>query len=694
MVGMPLPVAVPSPRFESRLPCISSPASTSRTFAAPTAVRTSLTTWPRAPCPGLLPDEASSWPWKSFVCRIVNVTGTGGARARAGAAPSDASSATTVSSDEWAGNVSPGAPPTRGHARGRGRPAPSQRAARGSDAATVARPLGEPATAERPDSARRGARTSTRRVAAVRPRTGALRCTAADERPVKRGSATTSRVAIGRIPPLPCRPPWRSGWRASPRTSGPPPPRRPGPVLCIAPAGSGKTTTLVARVAWLVATGVDPATIAAITFNARAAEELRERLAPALEPLGPVATPAPAGPRRRRASGPDVPRARPRDPPRRRAGRRRWWPRDRVLRAASCRGRMPPTRRRLDDAFSRLKLDLGVTAGRRAARPGARTRRPRLPRLRAGARATPARATSTTSSAGRSGPSRPTRRSSPAGGRAARTCSSTRSRTSTRASSGWRCSWPRRRTASSSSATTTRASTAGGWPTCGGSSGLAAALPGLRRVDLAVNYRCPAPVLARAVRLVEHNRERFAKEIRPGPGGGGATRSWPRRRPDPAVVDALLRRWPADGTSRRHPGPHAAGAPAGGGRPALRPTCRSAPTASRSRSTTRGSTTWSRGRPRIGGAWRWAARLATVADDPMAADDGTSRAHDAGDRARPRARRPADADAPTRSPRGPSTSCGRRSSAGPSACRATPTSGRRSPTPGPAWRACGAPTRR
>ena len=57
-------------------------------------------------------------------------------------------------------------------------------------------------------------------------------------------------------------------------------------MLCIAPAGSGKTTTLVARVAWLVATGADPATIAAITFNARAAEELRERVAPALEPLG------------------------------------------------------------------------------------------------------------------------------------------------------------------------------------------------------------------------------------------------------------------------------------------------------------------------------------------------------------------------------------------------------------------------
>ena len=31
-----------------------------------------------------------------------------------------------------------------------------------------------------------------------------------------------------------------------------------GPSLCIAPAGSGKTTTLVARAAWLIATGTPP----------------------------------------------------------------------------------------------------------------------------------------------------------------------------------------------------------------------------------------------------------------------------------------------------------------------------------------------------------------------------------------------------------------------------------------------------
>src|SRR6185369_6426675 len=43
----------------------------------------------------------------------------------------------------------------------------------------------------------------------------------------------------------------------------------PGPVLCVAPAGSGKTTTLVARIAWLIDSGADPATICAITFNKR-----------------------------------------------------------------------------------------------------------------------------------------------------------------------------------------------------------------------------------------------------------------------------------------------------------------------------------------------------------------------------------------------------------------------------------------
>ncbi|MEM8931666.1 MAG: UvrD-helicase domain-containing protein, partial [Acidobacteriota bacterium] len=51
-----------------------------------------------------------------------------------------------------------------------------------------------------------------------------------------------------------------------------------GPLLIVAGPGSGKTRTLVHRLAHLVETGVDPATCLAITFTRRAAGELRERL--------------------------------------------------------------------------------------------------------------------------------------------------------------------------------------------------------------------------------------------------------------------------------------------------------------------------------------------------------------------------------------------------------------------------------
>jgi superfamily I DNA/RNA helicase len=51
--------------------------------------------------------------------------------------------------------------------------------------------------------------------------------------------------------------------------------------------------------------------------------------------------------------------------------------------------------------------------------------------------------------------------------------------------------------------------------------GLADALPGLRRVDLVVNYRCPATVVERSVRLIECNQARFEKTIRPRPRATG-----------------------------------------------------------------------------------------------------------------------------------------------------------------------------
>ena len=52
-----------------------------------------------------------------------------------------------------------------------------------------------------------------------------------------------------------------------------------GPILLIAGAGSGKTRTLVYRVAWLVERGVPPKEILLLTFTRKAAKEMLERAA-------------------------------------------------------------------------------------------------------------------------------------------------------------------------------------------------------------------------------------------------------------------------------------------------------------------------------------------------------------------------------------------------------------------------------
>lgn len=59
-----------------------------------------------------------------------------------------------------------------------------------------------------------------------------------------------------------------------------------GPLLIVAGAGTGKTTTLAHRVAWLIAGGVDPGRILLLTFTRRASAEMIRRAEALLERTG------------------------------------------------------------------------------------------------------------------------------------------------------------------------------------------------------------------------------------------------------------------------------------------------------------------------------------------------------------------------------------------------------------------------
>jgi superfamily I DNA/RNA helicase len=271
-------------------------------------------------------------------------------------------------------------------------------------------------------------------------------------------------------------------------------------VLCVAPAGSGKTTTVVARIAWRVAGGTDPSTICALTFNRRAAEELQERADAALAELD-----RPAGIVRVRtfhALGREVLRD---------AGVdiTRIVERSAVLSAVGGSAAPPAVARHLDDAFTRLKLDPergppaddALTHRAFAAYQAWLAEHTSLDLDDLVARAVPTLRGDADLLA------RWRRRAATLFVDEAQDLDRTQLELAVLLAGetrdiflvgdddqtiyAWRLADVRRVL------------------------GLAAELPGLRRVDLDTNHRCAPEVVRRAARLVEHNRERFHKRILP-----------------------------------------------------------------------------------------------------------------------------------------------------------------------------------
>jgi superfamily I DNA/RNA helicase len=311
-----------------------------------------------------------------------------------------------------------------------------------------------------------------------------------------------------------------------------------GPSLCIAPAGSGKTTTLVARAAWLVATGTPPEGIRAITFNKRAAVEMTERLDSALAPLGIASGSVHV--RTFHALGREILRDA-------HVAVDGLVDRSAVLRRVAPRAD-PGLLLRLDTVISRLKVELGVTAADVAADPEAGPI----------ARTFVAYEAAVAAEGGLDFDDLILR-------------AIERLRIDDALLARWRdrcrellvdevqdVDRAQLELALLLAAPANRIFLVGdddqsiyGWRLADVRRilGLAERLPGLRRIDLEVNYRCPGPVVRRAVRLVECNGERFAKVIRPGPSATGSLTLAPDPSDETVRLERVLRAWPHDGST-------------------------------------------------------------------------------------------------------------------------------------------------